>query len=139
LSVLADAAFYAYDAEPRDPTRAVLTSAMAVELKVKETLSEGAEGQVRELVELLFKKPRDYSVAAVALFDEPLRIVRGRSLRTHNKELFKGVQTLFERRNDGVHRGKPVSENEADELVGTAFAAFRTLEAFEDDDKRPAI
>ena len=58
MSVLADAAYYAHDAEPRDPTRAVLTAAMALELKVKQSLSEGAQGPMRELVKLLFENPR---------------------------------------------------------------------------------
>jgi hypothetical protein len=41
--------------------------------------------------------------------------------------MYKRIQTLFERRNDVAHRGKPVDEEEARELVGTAYSAFRAL------------
>jgi hypothetical protein len=126
-SVLVDAAFYASDAEPPDPTRAVLTAGIAVELKVKQTLLEAAEGQLRELVALLIESPRDYSLAAIALFDKPLRIVLGVSLRNSDKELYRRIDTLFRRRNDVAHRGKPIGEGEATELVATAYSAFRAL------------
>lgn len=107
-SILVDAAFYASDAEPPDPMRAVLTAAIAVELKVKQTLLEAAEGPLRELVAVLFESPRDYSLAAVALFDKPLRIVLGVSLRESDKALYKRIETLFKRRNDVAHRGKAI-------------------------------
>ena len=126
-SILTDAAFYASDAEPPDPTRAVLTAAIAAELKVKQTLLEAAEGPLGELVALLIERPRDYSLAAIALYDKPLRIVLGVSLRESDKPLYKRIDTLFQRRNDIAHRGRPIDESEARELVGTAYSAFRAL------------
>ena len=71
-------------------------------------------------------------MAASALFDEPLRIVRGKSFRKSDKDLFKRIQRLFEKRNAVVHRGATISNEEADDLVGTAFETFRALEALEE-------
>jgi hypothetical protein len=73
--LLADARFIAASAEPPDPSRALLVAAVACEVKIKAFLRECANAEQAPLVELLLSNPRDWSVAAAALFDQPLRIV----------------------------------------------------------------
>jgi hypothetical protein len=73
--LLADARLVATSAEPPDPSRALLMAAVACEVKIKAFLRECANAEQAPLVELLLSNPRDWSVAAAALFDQPLRIV----------------------------------------------------------------
>lgn len=125
-SVLADAIWL--ESHHCDAPRVVLTAAIACELKVKQVLRDEAGDQTRELVDVLLESPRDFSVAAAALFDRPMKAVAGRSLREDNRPLWKQVNRLFEIRNRVVHRGHVPSDSEADESLDAAILAFRWLD-----------
>jgi hypothetical protein len=124
-----DSLFMLQDADPPDFTRSVITAAIACEVKVKRTLRSSATyGTQRELVELLLENPRDWSLALLALFDKPLKIICGRSLREDDKELFKRLDSLIRRRNGLVHKEEDApDEDEAREYAQTAAAVFRWL------------
>lgn len=105
--LLADAKKLArYDTLP-NLRHAVLLAAVSAELRIKAALIAAANEDQAHLVQLLFDKPRDFSVAALALLDQPLKIVTGQSLKEGDPKLFKAAQTLFEVRNKIVHSGRP--------------------------------
>lgn len=93
-SVLADAAWL--HSHPRDTPRVVLTAAIACELKVKYVLRAKAKPDAAELLDVLLESPRDFSIAAAALFDRPMKAIAGRSLREGDRDLWKQVVRLFE-------------------------------------------
>ena len=127
--LMADAGFLAESAEPRDPSRSVLVAAIACEVKIKTFLREHSSAEQAALVELLLQNPRDWSLAAAALFDKPLKIVGGRSLKDEDdKSLWKGVTDLFERRNALAHRGKIPAETQALACLSTGRKVFSWLE-----------
>jgi hypothetical protein len=82
----------------------VLLAAIACEIAVKNTLLEVASPHQRQLVESLLQNPRDFSLAAIALFDKPCLAVLGRSLKAQDTALYKRVEALFEDRNRIAHR-----------------------------------
>ena len=108
--LLADARFVADTAEPPDPSRALLIVAVACEVKIKSFLRASANRDQAPLLELLLSHPRDWSLAAAALFDKPLKIVAGRSLKDEPGDLWKRIDKLFQRRNALAHRGKRPTE-----------------------------
>jgi hypothetical protein len=65
----ADALYLLQDAEPPDFARAVITAAIACEVKIKRTLRHSATEEQQELVDLLLNNPHDWSLALLALFD----------------------------------------------------------------------
>lgn len=79
------------------------------------------------LVTLLFDKPRDYSVAAVALLDEPLKIVSGHSLREADQPLYRAVEQLFRVRNKIVHSGAAFTKPELVSAINAAEGVGRYL------------
>jgi hypothetical protein len=83
----------------------LVLAAIATEVKVKEPLVRLASTEQRPVLDLVLENPRDWSVAAIALFDKALDAVAGRSLRTEDKPLYTAVKTLFEHRNRVAHRG----------------------------------
>jgi hypothetical protein len=64
----ADALYMLQDAEPPDLARAVVTAAVACEVKIKRTLRQCAANGQQELLELLLNNPRDWSLALLQLF-----------------------------------------------------------------------
>ena len=100
----------------------VVLAAIACETAVKTVLSESSTQEQKELVELLLSSPRDYSLAARSLFDEPCRIILGRSLRDDDRTLYKRIVRLFEDRNRIVHK-MAVNEAELDRLRDDILAA----------------
>lgn len=126
-SLLTDAAYYEAFATPKDPTRALLISAVACEIKVKECLRRVVRPESQELLEVLLESPRDFSLAAFALFDKAARAACGRSLKDENKELHKRVNSLFELRNKIAHRGASTTPEQAAECLRSAVEAFRWL------------
>lgn len=125
--VLADARYYTWSDEWAAPERAVLLAAVACELAAKETLRESAHAETGALVELLLERPRDWSLAAVSLFDEHLRLVTGHSLRDDDRELWKQVNSLFQERNRIAHRGARMDGETARMLVDSAVQATEWL------------
>jgi hypothetical protein len=124
-SCLADAWFL--NSHSSDAPRVILTAAIACELRVKQALRELAKPEAAGLVDVLLENPRDYSVAAAALFDKPLAAVTGVSLRNNDRELWNQVNRLFKIRNDIAHRGYTPTAEEALECLQTATQAFRWL------------
>ena len=128
--LLADSAFYLEEAIPADYPRAVITAAIACEVRIKEFLREHAGSEEsRGLVDILLARPRDFSVALLALFDRPAKVVAGRSLREENKTLYNQVDKLIQTRNAIAHRGEFPSEHVATECVRAGFGAFRWMHA----------
>jgi hypothetical protein len=132
-SLLADAAYYGWDAEPPDSNRAILIAAIACEVRVKDALRSGVDGVSAGLVDLLLDNPRDWSLAAAALWHKPLGIVYGRSLSDDDSGLFKEVERLFTRRNRIAHHGDMFDEAAAKESVRAASKAFAWLRGVTDD------
>jgi len=126
-TLLADALYF-LDTHPPDTPRAVLSAAIACELKVRTVLRENSPHQKRACVDLLLEFPRDWSLAAATLFDKVTHAVFEHSLRTDDPTLYKRVVRLFELRNRIVHkRGEVVDTIDANEVVPAARAAFQWL------------
>jgi hypothetical protein len=123
-TLLADARFLAKAAEPRDPSRALLIAAIASEVKIKTVLPALASAEQVPLVELLLSR----RMAAAALFDKPLRIVAGESLKDHDDALYDRVDKLFKRRNALAHRGVIPTDEEALDGVCAAAEVFPWLD-----------
>jgi hypothetical protein len=129
-TLLADAQYLVTWATPRDPARALLIAAIACEVKIKEVLRHVASTDQQPLLELLLENPRDWSMAASALFHKALGRVGGTSLKDANAPLYKRLVRLFERRNDLAHRGIVPAFSDAYDSVKAAREAFDWLEAF---------
>jgi hypothetical protein len=127
--LLADARYYANAAQPADPPRALLIAAVACEVKVKNTLRAVVSAAGANLLELIINRPRDYSLAAHALFNEAAKAVTGKSLKDADQELFKKVGLLFERRNQVAHRGQGPDIEEVRDLIGAARRGFDWLDS----------
>jgi hypothetical protein len=121
--LLADAVYLAGEQHP-DPGRAVLTAAIALEVRVKEVLREGASPQAQRVVDLMLDSPRDWPQPAAALFDKATGAVLGRSLRNEQRTIYNDVDRLFQVRNRIAHRGEIPSAKEARDLVENARVAF---------------
>jgi hypothetical protein len=127
-ALLADALHFAWS-NPSDLQRAVLMAAIACEVKVKETLHERAAAELRPLLDVILGSPRDWSVAAVGLFDKPMHATLNRSLKSESAALYKGVGRLFELRNRIAHRGEKPLDGAGKEAVAAARDVFRWLDS----------
>lgn len=126
---LSDALFVAQHSQPNATRSALLLAAGAVEMKAQEALRTSASGNELDLVELLLKNPRDWSMRVAALYDHPAAAVLGLSLRLADKDLWKALEKLFERRNALAHRGVTPADSEIEESVRTAVRVVRWVEA----------
>jgi hypothetical protein len=126
-TLLADALYF-IGLRPPDCQRAVLIAAIACEVKVKDTLRQKVPQDRRSLVDLLLENPRDWSIAALALFDKATDAALGRSLRTDQRNVYKDVCKLFEMRNRIAHRGEKPDEAEASRVVLASRQVFRWLD-----------
>jgi hypothetical protein len=102
-TLLADALYF-IGLNPPDCQRAVLIAAIACE--VKDTLRRKVPPDRLSFVDLILDNPRDWSLAAVALFDKAMNAALGRSLRAERHEVYKDVTKLFEVRNRIAHGGE---------------------------------
>ncbi len=125
---LADARLLAESVSP-DLPRALLTAAIAAEAKIKATLVTKANPLAADLVQLLLENPRDFSMAASALFDKALQAVAGRSLKNDDPALYRRIGRLFEVRNALAHRGKRPTAEEAKDGVSAVVEVFTWLDA----------
>jgi hypothetical protein len=66
---------------------------------VKQVLHDLVRLEAAGLLDTLLESPRDFSLAAVALFDRPMAAVAGQSLRKADRPLWKKVDRLFTIRN----------------------------------------
>lgn len=112
-----------------DLKHAVLLAAIACEVAVKTTLQERSNADQAPLIDLMLNHPRDVSLAAANLFDEPCRLILGRSLREDDKALFVEMSHLFEDRNKIAHRGLAKLRDDASlqREVSSASAAIDWL------------
>jgi hypothetical protein len=136
--LLAEARHFLWRTERLAPDRAVVLAAMASELSVKRLLREGTAGSVGEMVTLLLENPRDWSMAAIALWDKAMAAAFGHSLRTERPDLYKSLDRLFQRRNRIVHRGEATDVQAAWTLVGAAVDAALWLDAVRASPSKPA-
>ena len=124
--LLADAVYLAAEQHP-DPGRAVLTAAIALEVRVKEVLREGASPEALPVVDLMLNGYRDWPQPAAALLDKAMKAVLGHSLRDEQREIYQQVDRLFQVRNEIAHKGTIPSSKDASDLVDNARAAFAWL------------
>jgi hypothetical protein len=102
---LNDAEYTTYMFANPNLRQAVLLAAVACEIKIKDTITTLASPEQRSLVNLLLENPRDWTMAAAALFDKGMEAVCGKSLRTENLDLYKEIDLLFRDRNNIAHKG----------------------------------
>lgn len=121
-----DSLYLLQDAEPPDYPRAVLTAAMACEVKIKTLLQERASEQQRELVEIVVKR-----ATLLQLFHRPLEAVAGVSLCDGDADLYQRLGALIKRRNEVAHGARPPEKDEAYEHVQTASDVFRWLDGID--------
>jgi hypothetical protein len=122
--LLADAVYLAGQGPQSDPRRALLIAAVACEIRIKAVVREFASPEQELLIDLLLKNPRDWSLSVIVLFDKPLEIVNGHSLKADNRDLYKAVDALIKRRNGLAHRGEIPSIEESRESVKAAAEVF---------------
>jgi hypothetical protein len=125
---LADALHFAW-ARLADLQRAVLLAAIACEVKVKRVLRDKTTPGILPMLDVLLENPRDWSLAAAALFDKAMRAALGHSLKDEHRDLFKRIDNLFRLRNGIAHRGQRPSSPEANEAVAAARKVFEWLDA----------
>jgi hypothetical protein len=108
--------------------RAVLTAAIAVEVRTKEVLRRAGVPPADKVVGVLLDNPRDWSLAAASLLDKPMEAVTGRSLRKEDKDLYKAAERLFSTRNGIAHRGEGARGSEPHHLVDAASRVIAWLD-----------
>jgi hypothetical protein len=123
---LAEALWSASISVSRRPSQAVVLAAVACEVSAKTRLRELADPKARPLLDVLVDNVR--GITARDLFHHVPQALIGRSLRTEDRELWKKIDRLFEKRNQVVHVGASVSEEEANELAWAASNAVRWLD-----------
>jgi hypothetical protein len=124
---LADARHALSYSEPRDPTRAVVLAAIALEVRTKQAVRRLASVDQRSLVDLVLDRPADVSISVVALLNVGLDAVVGRSLKAEDKALNDSVQKAMALRNDIVHRGLRPDPEQARAAVGAVVRANKWL------------
>ncbi|MFN0105557.1 MAG: hypothetical protein ACKV2U_26155 [Bryobacteraceae bacterium] len=126
-TLLADALYF-IQLNPPDSHRAVLIAAIACEVKVKDALRKKTPTERLPLVNLILENPRDWSMAAQALYDKVTKAAFGRSLKDENRILFKEIGELFELRNKIAHKGEKPDQAESKRLVRAGRRAFAWLD-----------
>jgi hypothetical protein len=124
-SLLMDSRHFAWHTEPPDAQRAILTAAIACELKVKTSLRESAPADKRALLDLLLRTRRPVK----DFFGEIFSAALGVSMADDDPSLFQEVDRLFRTRNAIAHRGEKVTPKKATELVAAATRAFEWIDA----------
>ena len=130
-TLVADAQFLMWREDP-DHARAVLTAAIAVEIKTKATLREKAPASLRPLLDVVLDNPRDYTLAVAGLLHLPMKAALARSLQEDDRDLYRAVEKLFRTRNDIAHRGRFPKVEDAREAVVTASKVVAWLESLPD-------
>jgi hypothetical protein len=112
----------------QDHQRAVLLAAIAAEVDVKRRLQDFASPELRPLVEIIVRNPRDVSQSVPQLLHKPLKAVTGQSLVESDKRLWDAVERLFIVRNRVAHRGDLPSETEGRAAVHCTERLFEWLD-----------
>jgi hypothetical protein len=110
-SLLADAKYLGWTAEPGQPREALVLAAIASEVGIRDALRAVCPPEASPLLEFALANPRDVSVQAASLFDKAALAAAGRSLRKEDRKLYKALVKLFEDRNGAVHRGATPSSD----------------------------
>jgi hypothetical protein len=124
-SLLADARFLAQEAEVVDAQRAVLIAAIACEIKVKLVLRQKAGSSRMDLLKLVLRRTSNLE----DLLGELAMAALGVSLRKKDQPLYGHMKRLNELRNQVVHRGANVEQQEGWQLVVAAGLLFQWLDA----------
>lgn len=90
--LLAEGRHFLFRQERLAPDRAVVLAAMALEIQVRTALRDRTSGQAHDLLELVLNNPRDWSLAAAALWDKALEAAFGRSLRREEGATYKRLR-----------------------------------------------
>jgi hypothetical protein len=122
-SLLAEARWAVWPTKDPDTKRAVLLAAIALEVKVSETLLEKADQSARPLVDLLLT--REMSVNF--LLTKVSKTVFGEALKEFDGRLAKTTVELYKLRNDIAHRGITPAPHQAREAVKAAEDVFAWL------------
>lgn len=128
--LFADAWHYGIGSRSRNPKMAILLSAMACELQVKETLRNVVSANQTELLNIILDNPREVTQAPTSLFDGTLKAVTGRSLREDDHDLWKRLCLLFQRRNHIAHQS--VLKNQILAAEAIADGARESIKAARD-------
>jgi hypothetical protein len=127
-TLLYDARYMARVRRPPDLRLAVLLSAIAVEMEIKQALEHICPDDGRPLLDALFSNPRDYSVAVVSHLDKTAKAVCGRSLRDEDRALYNRADKLFQVRNTIAHgKSSQPSDTEMWEAVNAGLGAYGWL------------
>jgi hypothetical protein len=111
----------------RDHQRAVLLAAIACEVEVKERLRQLAAGPQARLLEVIVANPRDVTQSVPQLLRDASEAITGCSLFKDDRQLWNGIERLFQVRNRVAHRGHVASAKEAQEGVAAAVRLFAWL------------
>jgi hypothetical protein len=122
--LLIDSQHFAWHLKPPDAQRAVLTAAIACELKVKRSLREATPEEKQPLLDLILRGRRPVKDFFGLVFAASLGVSRA----DDEPSLFQDVGRLFTTRNGIAHRGERVSPQVASKLVGVATRAFAWVE-----------
>jgi hypothetical protein len=126
---LSEAHWYSRFSNPRRPEQAIVLAAAACEVSAKRTLMASAPAQAQPLLRHLFEDSRNYAVSAAELFRRVPETTLGRSLADDDKETWKSLDRLFQRRNKVVHLAHRYTEEEATEGALAASKAIRWMRA----------
>jgi hypothetical protein len=132
-SSLADALFF-LEVVPPDHARAVLSAAIACEVKVREVIRARVSPPAAPVLDVFLSNPRDHSLAAAQYFSSLMKAVTGHSLDRDTDPSFREVERLFTLRNRVAHGGLTPAPADARTAVGTAVRAFRWLQTVQNAD-----
>jgi hypothetical protein len=121
---LRDAQYFAWHAETKHVTRAVLLAAIACELKSKTTMRDKVAFERLPLVESVIRTFRP----TADLLDQPMLGALGVSLATHDPDLYGAIRELFTMRNRIAHHGQDPQEAKANEAIRAASRLFEWLD-----------
>jgi hypothetical protein len=127
-SLLAEARWAVWPTRDPDTKRAVLLSAIALEVRVPEVLQAKAPPRVRTLLGTFYSRPDDASMAVNFQVNDLASAVLGQSLKEYDGRLAKRVRALFRVRNDIVHRGRTPAPDVALDAVDAAELTFAWLD-----------
>lgn len=96
-------AFLADAAAAKDLKHKVVLAAFGVEFAVKSKLRQRASATQEILVDLLMGRAQGFTIAAIKLFDKPLKAILGVSLKESDRQLYNLINGLFEDRNRVAH------------------------------------
>jgi hypothetical protein len=131
-SIIGDAAYV----NSTDPRYGVLLAGIGLEVQVKSLLEQPTKARPVEV-----RAAIDSRQKTVELFDEPLRLVTGKSLRAFNAKLYADLGAIFAERSAVAHQGKPkqLSRKRANKLLDSARRASDWMNSLVGKSDLPAL